>query len=101
MQQPIFAKSTHAVLPANFRPLFWSYRFADLDPQTDKKTIIVQLINYGTLEHWRWLVWEYGPQEIQRTLESVPDTEIKTRTRKLASLIFSITNWRHAQRGTY
>lgn len=36
-------------LPESFRPFFWSYRFEDLDPQKHKKTVIVQLVNYGTL----------------------------------------------------
>ena len=87
-------------LPATFKPLFWSYHFSALDTAEDKKTIIVQLLNYGTLAHWRWLLGEYGEAEIKRTLESIPATELKPRTRALASLIFSITTWRYAPRGT-
>jgi hypothetical protein len=88
-------------LPDNFRPLFWSYRFDSLDPQRDKKTVIVQLINYGTRAHWGWLVREYGVGAIRRTLRSVPATEINPTTRALASLLFSITIWRNAPRGTH
>jgi len=88
-------------LPDNFRPFFWSYRFEALHPSKDEKTIIVQLINYGDLGHWRWLVNEYGAAEVKRVLESIPATEIKPRTRALASLLFSISTWRHAHRGAY
>ena len=88
-------------MPEVFRPLFWSYRFLDLDTRADAKTIIVQLVNYGTLAHWKWLVDQYGRQQIKRVLESIPATEIKPRTRTLAGLLFSITNWRYAQRGTH
>jgi hypothetical protein len=88
-------------LPEDFRPYFWSYRFSDLDLHEDEKTIIIQLVNYGSLAHWRWLVGEYGIPEIGRVLQSIPATEIKPRTRELASLIFSISTWRHAHRGAH
>lgn len=93
------ANTNKQQLPESFRPLFWSYRFEDLDPQEHEKTVIVQLVDYGTLAHWRWLVREYGSAEIRRVLESIPATEINPRTRSLASLLFSIPHWRHAYRG--
>ena|ERR1700678_214516 len=86
-------------LPDNFRPFFWSYRFEALEPAKDEKTIIVQLINYGDLGHWRWLVREYGAAEVKRVLESIPATEIKPRTRALAAVVLSISTWSHAVRG--
>ena len=77
-----FRITTHDVhLPERFRPLFWSYRFEDLDPEKNEKTVIVQLMNYGTLAHWRWLAGAYGAAEIRRVLESIPATEINPRTR--------------------
>jgi hypothetical protein len=88
-------------LPKNFRPLFWSYRFEELDSQKDERVIVANLINYGSLTHWRWLVREYGATEIKRVLQSIPTTEIKPRTRALASLIFSIPIQEYAQRGAH
>ena len=64
----------------------------------DEKTIIEQLINYGSLAEWRWLVSQYGIPEIRDVLQTVPASEIKPRTRILASLLFSIPTWRHAHR---
>ena len=92
---------TQSALPDSFRRLFWSYRFDDLDPHKDKKTVIIHLVNYGSLTHWRWLVCEYGIVEIRRVLQSIPATEIKPRTRTLASLLFSIPTWEHAYRGAH
>jgi hypothetical protein len=77
--------------------LFWSYRFNEMDPARDEKTVVVQIINYGTLAEWRWLVREYGSAEVRRVLGTITETEIKPRTRGLASLLFSIPDWRHAQ----
>src|ERR1700722_147704 len=92
---------TKAKLPDSLRPLFWSYRFNELEPEKDEKTVIVQLINYGSLTHWRWLVRQYGIAEVKKVLRSLPATEIKPRTRVLASMLFSIPTWRHAYRGTH
>src|SRR5580692_6206567 len=86
-------------LPEDFRPLFWSYQFENLDLAKDEKTVIVQLMNYGTLAHWHWLTGQYGVPEIRRVLESIQETEINPRTRSLASLLFSISTWKHAYRG--
>ncbi len=88
-------------LPERFRPLFWSYRFEDLDTEKNEKTVIVQLVNFGTLADWQWLVRQYGKTEVQNVLESIPETEIRTRTRALASLLFSISHWEHAYRGAH
>jgi hypothetical protein len=88
-------------LPENLRQFFWSYRFEELEASKDEKTVIVQLINYGSLTHWRWLVRQYGIDEIRRVLQSIPATEIKPRTRTLASVLFSIPVWRNAYRSAH
>jgi hypothetical protein len=95
------AKTNKAQLPDSFRPLFWSYRFDQLEPTKDARTIVIQLINYGSLRHWRWLVRRYGTTEIKHVLESIPATEIRPRTRVLASLLFSIPTWRYAYRDAH
>jgi hypothetical protein len=92
---------TNAQLPDSFRPLFWSCRFEQLETAKDEKTVIIQLINYGTLRHWQWLVGQYGAARIKRVLQSIPVTEIKPRTRVLAALLFSIPAWKHAYRGAH
>src|SRR5580698_2015477 len=85
-------------LPDSLRPFFWSYRFEELEPGRDEKTVVTQLINYGSLTEWRWLIRQYGTEEVKRLLQSLPATEIKPRTRVLASLLFSIPKWRYARR---
>ena len=101
MPMPPHIQGNKESLPDRFRPLFWSYRFEELDARKDQKTVIIHLINYGSLTDWRWLVREYGVAEIRQVLQSIPETEIKRRTRALASLLFSIPTWRHAQRGAH
>ncbi|MDO8492346.1 MAG: hypothetical protein Q7S34_01750 [bacterium] len=76
-------------LPDFFKPIFWSYNFNSLNPETNKKTIIIQTINYGDLKHWRWIVNRYGRETIKSFLSSVNFSEIRPRAGKLASIIFN------------
>ncbi len=89
------------MLPEIFKPLLWSYRFSAIDPTRQKKTVIVQTINYGDLRHWRWIADFYGKEEIRHVLASIPASELRYRVRKLAALIFAITAFNHAPRGAH
>lgn len=86
-------------LPDFFRPLMWSYDFRSLDPKKNKKTIILNTINYGDLKHWRWIVNYYGENEVKKVLETIPASALRNRVRKLVSLIFSLKNLNYAPRG--
>jgi hypothetical protein len=90
-------------LPEIFRPLLWSYRFEDIDPQKNQREIIVNAINYGDLVHWRWLLAHYGLTEVKQTLTTIPVTEIRRHVRRLVSLLFGISEneFNHAPRGTH
>ena len=85
-------------LPKFLKPLFWSYNFSDIDPQEEKKTVIVQIINYGDLDQWKWIINYYGKNTIKKTLKEVPASEIKPRTRRLLSLIFNLKRFNYALR---
>ena|SRR3989344_2318779 len=93
--------SSPTTLPAFFKNILWSYNFSHLEPDKDKKTIIVASINYGDLAHWRWLVAHYGKDAIREILETIPATELRPHALRLASIIFSLTHLNHAPRGTH
>lgn len=90
---------TTSQLPSFFGPILWSYEISKIDIKKDKKTIVVQAINYGDLRHWRWIARQYGAGEVRRILSEVPVTELRPRVRRLAALIFGITHWNDAPRG--
>ncbi len=77
----------------------WSYNFSAINIEKDKKTIIVNAINYGDLRHWKWIKEAYGQKEVQKILSDISVTELRPRVLKLASLIFSIKNFNYAPRG--
>ncbi len=76
-------------LPEIFRDVLWSYKVENLDIEKNKKTIIIQALNYGTLDHWRWLEETYGQGEIQNVLQELPKTALRKHVRKLVTLIFN------------
>ncbi len=86
-------------LPLFFKPILWSYDFNSIDLEKDKKTIIINAINYGDLKHWRWLIKYYGRENVKEILMKIPFTEIRSRVAPLVSIIFSIDKFNHAFRG--
>ena len=89
------------MLPDFLKPLLWSYDISKLDLERSKKTVIVNVLNYGNLTHWRWLKATYGKEAVRRLLITIPATELRPRARRLAALLFSVdeSQFRHAPRG--
>ncbi|OGY37940.1 MAG: hypothetical protein A3E36_01580 [Candidatus Andersenbacteria bacterium RIFCSPHIGHO2_12_FULL_45_11b] len=77
-------------LPEIFRPILWSYRFEDMDIKKHKQAIIIQAINYGTLEHWRWIDRTYGREEIRKVMQEISSTTLRAHVKKLAFLLFGL-----------
>lgn len=93
------ALSSH--LPQNLKSLFWSYDFDRLDTQTHKRLIILQVLNYGSLEQLKWLKAVYGEDEIRYFLETTPVTEFRPQALRLVSLIFAVKSFSYAPRGSH
>lgn len=87
-------------LPPFFKPLFWSYNFSRIDPDSDKKLIIVQTVNYGNLEHWGWINKFYGSRIVRDLLQKVASTEFRPQALRLAGLLFKAENFNYAPRST-
>jgi len=84
-------------MPIFFRPLLWSFRWEDVDVQRNKEEIIVNTINEGTIDHWRWIVETYGKSEIRKILENRLASEFHPESRNLAKVLFSFSRFRHAR----
>ena len=84
--------------PNSFKHLLWSYDFAKLDLNKDKKVIITNVINYGDLAQWKWIRDFYGLTSLRKTLMNTTITELRDRVRPLVQLIFSIPNFKYASR---
>ena len=86
-------------LPVSFKPLLWSYKFEEVDPIEDKKTIVVNIINYGNLDQWKWIKDFYGEKEIKRLLENIPKTEFREEALGIASILFKVKKYNDGPRG--
>ncbi len=91
-------KKIAKTVPLFFKPLLWSYDFSKIHPKTHKKILIIQSINYGDLNHWRWLVKQYGKKSVARALKKIPRTEFMPQAWRLASLMFALTGSNNASR---
>ena len=83
-------RSNGAKLPESFRPLLWSYKFSEIDPEKHKKTIIVSVLNYGDLDQWRWLIKTYGKKQLKQIIESLPASEFRKPVAALLSLLLGV-----------
>ena len=84
-------------MPLSFKPLLWSLRWDDIDIERDKEDIILNIINEGTLEQWRWLIDTYGKEMIRRILEGRLETEFHPESLRLAKIVFLLSSLRHAR----
>ena len=89
------------ILPEFFKSVLWSSDFSKVDPEKEKKMIIVQAVNYGDLDHWRWISDTYGAGAVREILSSIPATEIRDRVRRLAGVLFRVDHWNYAPLGTH
>lgn len=88
-------------LPSFFKPLFWSYKFSSIDPQGNKRRIIIDTINYGNWRHWLWVIRAYGKREVKRIIEETPKTEFRGPALKLICLLLDIKKLKYASRSDY
>ena len=87
--------------PETFRPLLWSLRWKDIDIDEDKEDIVVNTINEGSLDQWRWLIRTYGKDTVRNILERRLATEFHPESRNLAKIIFLFSHFRHARTSTH
>jgi len=85
-------------LPSFFQPILWSYNFSAINPEKNKKTIIVNSINYGDLQHWKWITRYYGKNQVKNVLKEIPTSQLRPKVQKLAFLMFDIKKNKYAKR---
>lgn len=84
-------------VPYSFKPLLWSFRFDDIEPEADKEDIIVNTVNDGALAHWRWIIDRYGRETIRQVLARRLATEFHPESLNLAKIIFGVSSLRYAR----
>lgn len=88
-------------LPSSFRQLLWSFDFPSIDPIAAQKEIILQTVNYGTWEQWRWIARTYGKDEVARTIAELPESSFRPQALRLARVVFNVPAMSYASRGAH
>ena len=78
-------------IPNRLKPLFWSYEFESLSLEKNKKLIVKQILNYGTIEDWKWLLSMYTEKGVQETISKLYKSELRSGSLKLAQILFNST----------
>lgn len=58
-----------AGLPDMLRPFFHNYAQEEIDLARDAEWIILTVLLYGDLEHWKWLLSAYGWDRVKVVVE--------------------------------
>ena len=78
------------MLPASVKQTLWSYDTTKIDLQKHKKTIIEQVLNFGTKEATDWLFSTYKSTEITKIAETIPQTAWDKKSLSFWSFILNI-----------
>jgi hypothetical protein len=76
-------------IPTRLRPLFWSYDFDNISLKEHHRLIVKQILSYGNIEDWKWLVATYGDEFVKKTIKGLYVSEFRPATLRLVEIIFN------------
>lgn len=79
------------LVPSVFHPFLWSYDVNKMDLERDKKRIITNVLNFGTVEATDKLFKTYSNDVIKKTVLNPFPGEWNKKSLNFWSLVFSIT----------
>lgn len=88
-------------VPQWFQKLYWWGYASTLNIEEHKRTIIVQIVNYGGWAQWKWMARVYGRVRLQRIIEKIPASEFRPSALKLLCLLLGIRHIKYASRSDY
>lgn len=56
------------MIPSSIYPFLWSYDVDKLDLERDKKRIITNVLNWGTVQATKWLFEIYSREDIKEAI---------------------------------
>ena len=78
------------MLPNFLKPFLWSYNIEAMDLQKDKKRIITNVLNYGTLQATNWLFSVYSRKDVSDVLLSPLPGEWNNKSLNYWCLLFEV-----------
>jgi len=74
-------------IPESLKKLFWSYDFDSLNLERDKRLVVKQVLSYGNIEDWKWLISKYGKAQIQEIISNCSESEFRSQNLKLIEIL--------------
>ncbi len=74
-------------IPESLKRLFWSYDFESLHLERDKGLIVKQVLSYGNIKEWKWLISKYGKSQVQEIVSNFSESEFRPQTLKLIEIL--------------
>ena len=87
--------------PNWFQKLYWWGDASDIDTKQHQRTIVVQTINYGNWQQWKWLVGAYRKSNLRKVIREIPVSEFRDSALRLFMLLLGIKNMKYASRSDY
>ena len=78
------------MIPDFLRLYLWSYDIKTLDLEKHKRTIIFQILNFGSKRATDWLFSTYSKEEIAEAVNSIPQTQWNKKSLGLWSVVLGI-----------
>jgi len=78
------------MIPKYVQPFLWSYDIDKLDLQRNKKRIITNILNLGTVKATNWLFKTYSKQDIKNAITNPLPGELSEKSLHFWSLILDV-----------
>ncbi len=83
-------KKQTKILPKEFKPFLWSYDLKRINLDQDKKTIIFNILNFGTYKATNKLFQIYSLKDIKQTIKDTYESEWDKKSLNFWSLILGV-----------
>ena len=64
-----------AALPKSVKAVLWSYDTEKIDTERDKNLIIKNILDFGTMDAFLWMLERYSKQEIKKAINNTYESE--------------------------
>ena len=77
------------MLPAFLKSIFWSWDFSKLKKNVHKKTIIRQIMEFGSFRDVAWMFDNYSKEEILNILKNFRTGDLSKKSRNFWNIILN------------
>ena len=77
------------MLPEFLKPIFWSWNFSELKKEEHKKTILRQIMEFGSLRDISWMFVNYKKKDLKEFLSTCRNGDLSKRSKNFWEIILN------------